>query len=260
VLTKLRSPGALPALLFAALLVANVHGAAGAQPDDPALAAVMQKYADAIGGEKLLSSITSVQSVYSSTLFGHAVTVTTIAKAPASFVQRVQVEGTPLVMMIGFDGKTAWTKAISGAVQTLSGSKRADVIDEAAGMNNSEIIPQRWPTQVKLKADETVDGKLYHVVEISPQGGSAHDLLLDSQTYLPVMSRQYEGDVKLLDVVKNFAKGPLGETTGAVIVSTRSDGSVPAVTSTLLSTRDNIQVNDAIFAPPIPTNAPTTNT
>lgn len=248
------------ALLCVLACQLGMYERTAADQDQPTLATIMQKYANALGGLKLLTSIATTRTVYTSALLGRTVTVTTTAKAPSSFVQQVNVGDTPLSLDVGFDGKTAWTKTIAGAVNKLSGSRRSDIINQAASLNNSEVVPNRWPTALRRKPDETIDGQHYYVIEVTPRGGSAHDLLIDAQTFLPVMSRQYEGDVKTLDIVRKFGKGPLGEATGAVIFTTRSDGSLPDVTSTLLSTRDNIQVDDAAFAPPVPTNAPTTNT
>src|SRR5579864_1851944 len=104
--------------VMAMLLLATINTTVRAD-DQAALATVMQKYGDAVGGEKLLASIKTLKTVYSSSLMGRPVTITTFAKAPSSFLQRVAVDGTQFSIEAGFDGKTAWTKTLSGTVQTL---------------------------------------------------------------------------------------------------------------------------------------------
>src|ERR1700730_11822128 len=136
--------------------------------DRPDIASIMQKYADAIGGHDVLGRIQTVKSVYRSTLMGRTITVTTLTKAPVKFVQRIQAEGMNAAVVIGFDGKTAWTQTLGGEVVKLTGTNRADVISESAGTNNTEIIRERWPTQLSLKPNETVDGKQYYVVAVRP--------------------------------------------------------------------------------------------
>jgi len=248
----------LIAVLTVVVTIALQPGSLAA--DQPDIASIMQKYADALGGHDVLGRIQTAKSVYQSTLMGRTITVTSLSKAPVKFVQRIQAEGMNAAVVIGFDGKTAWTQTLSGEVVKLTGTNRADVISESAGTNNSEIIRERWPTQLSLKPNETVDGKQYYVVAVRPQGGSERDLLLDTQSFLPVIMRQYATSGTTLSIATKFGKGPLGEATAAVSRSIGSAGPVPDLTFTLVSTEDNIRIDDSAFAPPVPTNAPTTTT
>lgn len=214
------------------------------------LATLMAKYVDVTGGRSRLSKIQTVVAVSSFSLFGRVMEVTTTAKAPANFLQVIQPEGgVGGKISVGFDGTTAWTVGPDDVMHVLTGQKRAEVIADAAGANNSEIFPDRWPTTVSLKPSEDVEGKSYYVLSIQAKGGVAHDILMDSQTYLPIIERKAEPDSSSITVVNEFGKGPLGELISKSATTTSSD--FPRVTSTLQSLHDNVSVANSIFAPPL---------
>lgn len=209
----------------------------------------MDKYVSIAGGRALLSKLTSMVAVSSFTLLGHEIVVTTTVKAPSNYLQVVEPEGGAGRLAVGFDGKTAWSQGPDGVVQLLTGQKRAEVIADAAGANNSEIFPNRWPTTVALKPIETIEGKSYYVLSIQAKGGVAHDVLMDSQTFLPVIERKAEPDSSSITIVNEFGKGPLGELISKSATTTSSN--LPAITSTMRSLRDNVHVVDSLFAPPL---------
>jgi hypothetical protein len=241
-------------LLIAALIVLTLVtiGHDGARADSSDLTSVMQKYVSAVGGREALSKIHSSMTVYKSTIMGHIIMVTTTAKAPFYYLQVLQPEGSAGKMSFGFDGTTAWMQSPDGAVATLTGEKRAEVISEAVGANNSEVFPDRWPTTVTLKPAEAIDGKSYTVLSVKAKDGVTHDLFIDPETNLPVIERSIVGGVTSLSVVEAFGKGPMGELQAHIIVSTRSDGT-PQVTSVLREVQDNADVSNSIFAPPLGT-------
>jgi hypothetical protein len=222
----------------------------GARADSFDLTSVMQKYVSAAGGREALSKIHCSMTVYKSTVMGRVIMVTTTAKTPFYYLQVLQPEGSTGKMSFGFDGTTAWMQSPDGAVTTLTGEKRAEVISDAVGANNSEVFPDRWPTTVTLKPPESIDGKSYTVLSIKAKDGVTHDLLLDPQTNLPVIERSTEGNVTLLSIVEAFGKGPMGELQAHVIMSSRSDGA-PQIYSVLREVQDNAEVSNSIFAPPL---------
>jgi hypothetical protein len=244
--------------MLAAGAGSQARSAAEAQPSPPASAtqnsgdttAALDKYAAAIGGRSLMARIHTQVSIFTFTLLGRTMVVKTTTKTPFYFLQETQAEGGSGKIAIGFDGKTAWSQGPDGKTTTLSGDKRAEIVSEAAGGNTSELFPDRWPTDVALKPNETHDGKSYVVLAITPKDGITHDVLLDAQTYQPVIERSHESDVAVLSVVNSFSKGPMGELQAQSVTTTRSDG-FPQITATLQSVRDNPTVDDAIFAPPL---------
>ena len=219
-------------------------------PSSTDAATVLEKYADAIGGRSLIRSITTQESVYTFSLLGRTVVVQTTTKAPSKFLEVTQAEGGQGKIVVGFDGKTAWSQDPSGVTTILSGSKRAEVISDAAGGNDSELFPDRWPTDVALKPNETHGQKSYVVLSITAKGGLTRDLLLDAQTYQPVIERSVEDNVTAITVADSFSKGPLGELQPQSMTTTRSDG-FPQITATLQEVHDNGAVSDAIFTPPL---------
>ena len=225
-------------------------GRNGAYADSSDLTSVMQRYVSASGGREALSKIHNSMTVYKSTIMGRILKVTTTAKTPFYYLQEVQAEGSTGKISFGFDGTTAWMRTPDGTVTTLTGEKRAEVISDAVGANNSEIFPNRWPTTVTLKPTEQIDGKSYTVLSIKAKDGVTHDLFIDPQTNLPVIERTIEGNVTGISVVEAFGKGPMGELQARIITSTRSDGS-PQIKSVLREAQDNAPVSASIFAPPI---------
>lgn len=209
----------------------------------------MEKYANAIGGRSLLSNVTSQVSVYTLTLMGLRLTVTTTVAAPSSYLQVVRQAGGETTLETGFDGKLAWLRGPDGVVHFLTGQKRAELIAEASGSNNSEIFGDRWPTTLRLQPPETIDGKTYYVVRIAPKDGVAHDMLLDAQTFRPTMDRTVETDATTTSMVNQFSTGPMGELNAASVTTTRSDG-FPATTSILQSVHDNVHLPKTFFSPP----------
>ncbi len=224
-----------------------------ASPSAPAaseLPAVMNRYVSALGGREVLASIKTQTLVYSFPLLGRVLVVRTTTKVPSFYLQVTQAEGGTGKISVGFDGKTAWSQGPDGVTTILTGEKRASVISDAAGGNDSEIFTDRWPTTVALKPAETHDGKTYVVLSIMPKGGINHDVFLDPQTYQPMMERTVESDATSISVVNAMSKGPLGELEAQSITTTRSDG-FPQVTAALRFVRNNADVSDSIFAPPL---------
>src|ERR1700737_5203382 len=144
--------------------------------DSSSLASIMEKYVTAAGGREALSKIHSSVTVYKSTMMGRILKVTTTAQAPFYYLQEVQAEGSTGKISFGFDGTTAWMRTPDGAVTTLTGEKRTEVISDAVGANNSEIFPNRWLTTLTLKPAEMMDGKPYTVLSIKAKDGVTHDL------------------------------------------------------------------------------------
>ena len=245
-------------LLASAGVQATAHDTQAPQPspsaqataDEGSASSVLEKYASAIGGRPLLARITTQVSLYQFTLLGRTMSVRTTTKAPSFFLQETQAEGGTGKIVIGFDGKTAWTQGPDGVTKILTGDERAGVISDAAGGNDSEIIADRWPTTVTLKPSETHSGVAYLVLSVTPKDGDSRDILLDPKTYRPVIERAAGPKVTVISVVNTFSQGPMGELQGQSITTSRSDG-FPPITATLQFVRDNGAVDNAIFSPPL---------
>ncbi len=245
--------------LFAPLIGAIVFGlafatAAGADVSpvpisSPSLATIMDRYTTALGGRELLSKITTQVSVFSFTIAGHTMVVTTTTKAPTFYLQVVAPEGGGGKLTTGFNGKLAWLQDQSGVVHLLAGQRRAELITDAVGANSSEIFADRWPTIVTLKPSETINGKLYYVVNVAPKAGIAHDMLIDPQTFQPIMDRSVEPEATSISTVDAFGAGPMGELYPTSMTTTRSDG-FPSITSTMRTVKDDVPVANSLFSPP----------
>jgi outer membrane lipoprotein-sorting protein len=235
------------------VLAAGTATQAGTTPGptaSPNLQEIMDKYAAAMGGRTLLAKIMTQRVVSSFTLLDRTMVVTTTIKAPDYYLQVVQPEGGGGELKAGFDGKFAWLQDAGGVVQLLSGQRRAEVVSDAVGANNSELFPDRWPTSVSLRPTERINSKEYYVVTIMPRGGVAHDVILDMQTFQPDMDRRTEPDATTISTVDSFGAGPMGELFPLTVTTTRSDG-FPTVTSILRNVHDNVPVSKSLFSPPV---------
>ncbi len=228
----------------------STPGSAATMPPALKLDQLMEKYVNAVGGRELLRKISTTVSVSTFSVADRTITVTTTVKAPFYFLQAIAVQGSNESLgSVGFDGKTAWSQDPGGAVTTLTGQKRAEVIADAVGANNSEIFPERWPTTVALKPSEIIGGSAYYVIAIQPQGGIPHDILLDPQTFRPIIDRTLEPGEQSVSIVTRFGKGPLGEL--IPMVGTTTSSTFPTTTSTTRSVHDNVTVPNSKFAPPL---------
>ncbi len=234
------------ALIFARAAGADTSPVPAASPN---LATIMGRYTQALGGRDLLSKITTQVSVFSFMIAGHTMVVTTTTKAPTFYLQVVAPEGGGVKLTTGFNGKLAWLQDQSGVVHLLAGQRRSELITDAVAANSSEIFSDRWPTIVSLKPSETIDGKLYYVVNVAPKAGIPHDMLIDTHTFQPMMDRSVEPDATSISTVDAFGAGPLGELYPTSLTTTRSDG-FPTITSTMRTVKDNVPVANSLFSPP----------
>jgi len=85
----------------------------------------------------------------------------------------------------GFDGKVVWTQDTSGEPRVEGAeSARQAAIDEAYRRCFAYWFPQRWPAQIEDSGEKEDQGKRFHVVRITPQGGRPFDMWIDATTYM----------------------------------------------------------------------------
>lgn len=85
----------------------------------------------------------------------------------------------------GFDGTTVWSQDSSGQprVEGATGARQA-AIDEAYRRAFAYWYPQRWAAQIEYSGEKEDQGKHFHVIRITPQGGRPFDIWIDASTYI----------------------------------------------------------------------------
>ncbi len=85
----------------------------------------------------------------------------------------------------GFDGTTVWSQDSSGEprVEGAAAARQA-AIDEAYRRAFAYWYPQRWAAQIEYSGEKEDQGKRFHVIRITPQGGRPFDIWIDASTYL----------------------------------------------------------------------------
>jgi Aspartyl protease/PDZ domain len=85
----------------------------------------------------------------------------------------------------GFDGKVVWSQDTSGEprLEGAEGARQA-AIDEAYRRCFAYWFPQRWPAQIDYSGEREDQGKRFHVLRITPQGGRPFDMWIDATTYM----------------------------------------------------------------------------
>jgi len=85
----------------------------------------------------------------------------------------------------GFDGTTVWSQDSSGQsrVEGAAAARQA-AMNEAYRRCFAYWYPQRWAAQIEYSGEKEDQGKRFHVIRITPQGGRPFDLWIDATTYL----------------------------------------------------------------------------
>lgn len=233
----------------ALLLIAAPLAVIAARPRGPlTVEDVVARYAAAVGGRDVLAKISSRVVQLSTSAWDQPAAVTITSKAPANYLEVIDIPALGETIRRGFDGKVAWSQS-DGAVRILKGAGREELIDRAAAANYTELFAERWPTSVTLLPEQVRAGNRFIALRIEPDGARPRELLLDAATYRPaIVLRRWGGGEASVEATAT-AKGPLGEAFARQTTMTDSAGN-RAVSATVTSIQDNVSVDDAIFSPP----------
>jgi hypothetical protein len=85
----------------------------------------------------------------------------------------------------GFDGKISWNRDSSGQVLKEEGdNERERAANGAYRSSLAYWYPERWPAMTEYSGKKEEEGKSYHVVRITPDGGRPFDLWIDLESWL----------------------------------------------------------------------------
>lgn len=146
---------------------------------------ILEKYIEALGGRKLLSSIkdTKMTGTLNIVMVGMSGSLTIYHKEPNMMRMDMEVGG--MVMTTAYDGETAWwTNPQTGATEELPADQEDEIIRMAYG-NDILLNPDKHGVTYTLKESENIEGKDYFVLVQTFSDGYAQTMYIDSKTYLP---------------------------------------------------------------------------
>jgi carboxyl-terminal processing protease len=230
------------AVLFAAALGCATSAPAVAATVDPAAAAVLDRYIQAIGGRAELERIKTVETISESTLFGTSQKMYHIEDRPTRrFYTRN--EGPSGTAEVGFDGTRVWRRTAF-----FRGYLSND--DPQAKALTGERF-QRWQYResgrdfAKLP-NETIDGKELLVVGSTTFAARGAEvpikLYFDSVTYLLV--RAVTGtDVTSVETLSDYRKVD----GGLVAFSLKVETPQATIERRIVSVRQNVPLDESLF-------------
>jgi carboxyl-terminal processing protease len=232
----------ISAVLFAAVLACAASTPAVAANVDPAAAAVLDRYIQAIGGRAELERIKTIETISESTIFGTSQKVYRIEDRPSGrFYTRT--EGPSGIVEVGFDGTRVWRRAAffrgylsedDPQFKALTGRRFERWQYRESGRDFAKL------------PNETIDGKELVVVGSTTLGARGAEtpikLYIDPATYLLV--RAVTGsDITSVETLGDYRK------VGAVLVAFARKVVTPQATveSRIVSVRQNIPLDDSLF-------------
>jgi hypothetical protein len=220
----------------------SASGAANAGAD-PTTASVLAGITQAYGGSVALSSIKTQTVVVSTIVSGQNATITDTFAVPSHLMEKVVLPALQATVLSGFDGATAWASDAYGNVEALTGDDAQKVRCQAIGDNPTTGTSADSTSAIKLEASQTVGGKTYLVLSVTPPNCPEVVDFVDPQSYL-IERIQTAGSTITLS---GFKKGPTGEVYASTIVQSGAQG---VAVSTVLAVHDNAAVDPSIFAMP----------
>ncbi len=149
---------------------------------------VLEKFIEASGGRKLLSSVkdTTMIGTLNIVMAGMSGSLTMYQKEPNMMRMDVEIQG--MVITTAYDGETAWmTNPQTGATEELPADQADDLMRQAYG-NDILLNPEKHGVTYTLKESENIEGKDYFVLVQAFPDGFTQTLYIDSETYLPYKS------------------------------------------------------------------------
>ncbi len=146
---------------------------------------ILEKFIEASGGRKLLSSVkdTTMTGTLNIVMMGMSGSLTMYFKEPN--MMRMDMEVAGMMMTTAYDGETAWwTNPQTGATEELPADQEDEIIRMANG-NDILLNPDKHGVTYTLKESEKIEGKDYFVLVQTFSDGYAQTMYIDSKTYLP---------------------------------------------------------------------------
>jgi hypothetical protein len=180
------------ALLTALVSLAPIPALALAQTPTPTPNAILAK-AKAASGGAAWNRIHSLRFKVTAKAGGLTGTLTRLEDLPTGRSVMHATLG-PISIARGFDGKMGWAKSPGGEVAP-DGSSAAKKSDVTAAYQTARAwwFPKRWPGKTESLGTHNDGGKSFQVLRITPRGGHAFELWINTKTHLIARSVDRSG-------------------------------------------------------------------
>ncbi len=146
---------------------------------------------EATGGRKVMEAIkdTSFSGTMDLVQMGMSATYSFYHKEPNMLRQDIQVMG--MAIISAFDGETGWTvNPQTGAREDMSEQEQEVLKTEAMGFGNSGMLyPEKYGITFVAKDNETIEGKVYRLFEMTFENGDTTLYYIDPETFLPFKTK-----------------------------------------------------------------------
>ncbi len=143
-------------------------------------ARVIDKYLEAVGGEKLAKSLRTIKTTYKATAMGTEITMTILKASPQRSKLEIAANGMVFQQLIS-DGEKV-------SMSAMGQKMPVDQVTRDKTLFESAIFPELYleDVEAKLAGVELVDGKEAYVIEYKLQSGGVSSFYYDAQSGLKV--------------------------------------------------------------------------
>lgn len=134
------------------------------------------------GGYELLKSTNSVRTTGSGTMQGAKVTITTTTKRPYFVRNEMGLAGK--MMIVGFDGTTAWMAAAGLPPQPLPPGPQTEGLKQNSQIDSPLFDYKARGTTIELGEPLTEAGRKLHHLIVTPKASTPMHYYLDAETGL----------------------------------------------------------------------------
>jgi len=169
--------------LFAAAVVASSAMAqiGGTPPPDPAAVLAQAKAASGGAAWDALRTQHSKVNIHTGGLVGEAERWSEFVTGRSSLVFTIG----PVTGAAGFDGKVAWSQDAADRSQAETSDAARELAVNAAYRDRLAFwYPERAPARIAYKERAEADGAFFDVIRVTPEGGRAFELWVNTETKL----------------------------------------------------------------------------
>ena len=238
---------------FPTLLVTR---AAQAEPPLPSVGKVLDDYIAATGGKAAYLKITSTETKSAFEMKAQKIKaeVLTRAKAPDKIVVTQNIPGIGKIEQ-GYDGKTGWARDPLHGLRTLSGKELAQL--RAQARFNGPLYWKELYTKSQMLGIRTVNGAQAFAVRLTAADGQFTTQYYDVKTKLLVrMDQIAESPEGALPTEAYLSDYRLSDGIKAPFSGRQVIAGVGEATLTTTSIKNNVPLDDAIFAKPAADSTP----
>lgn len=207
---------------------------------------ILAFHLDALGGQKNVEDIYSVQGYASAEYLGTPAKLKVFNKFPYRALIQYEIGSASITLLT--DGIQGWTTDINGSTRINSPEELKSYLNDAYINTYSYLLPNRNPGQNDYRGDTLINGKNYHQFALFPERGDSTFIFINVSSGLIDYRVEISSGLKMRTSytdyrVVNNVLIPFESTTEGI-------GTSFQVSSRLDSIFFNIEIPDSIFVNP----------